>query len=148
MQSVVSQIRTIYGETSVPGDKWLSRDWTQQCSGAVTRIRIIVERRVGQLDTGDIAIMSGRGDVKCAVRCEDTKIDRKQNQVQHSTRRHHSLLCRARLVSPGSSGSSQCNAEFSSLHSARVQAPGPVQAVSSQCSALADPVSWCLTISH
>ena len=136
VRSVVSQIRTIYGETSVPGDKWLSRvcQWDGDTDKDYYRAQ-------GWRHRYNVGVMS-------IVWCEDTKIDRKQNQVQHSTRRHHSLLCGARLVSPGSSGSSQRNAEFSSLHSARDQAPGPVQAVSSQCSALADPVSWCLTISH
>ena len=105
----------------------------------MTRIRIITEHRVGQLDTGDIAIMSGRGDVKCAVRCEDTKIDRKQNQVHQSTRRHHSLLCRA-----GWSGRGLAVVRNATLNFPVFIQPGsgtrPVQAVSSQGPALADPV--------
>ena len=125
MQSVVSQIRTIYGETSVPGDKWLSRVWTQQCQWS-SRTDKDYYRAQGWRHRFNVGVMS-------IVWCEDTKIDRKQNQVQHSTRRHHSLLCRARLVSPGSSGSSQRNAEFSSLHSGiRHQAQCRQSAVSAQ----------------
>ena len=81
VRSVVSQIRTIYGETSVPGDKWLSRvcQWDGDTDKDYYRAQ-------GWRHRYNVGVMS-------IVWCEDTKIDRKQNQVQHSTRRHHSLLC-------------------------------------------------------